>query len=548
MAHKILIVEDDPLQIKLAYKMLEKEEGYQILKARDAAEARKYLDQKDIEIVLCDIGLPGESGLDLTKYIAETYDNTIVIMLSASEDLETSQIAIENGAFGYLVKPVKASQLRISVLNALKNQTYQKVIQEQQSVIEEQKEELAGVTFKLAEKEKQFNSIFENIHEGFYRTTMDGRLVMANPYVVKLLGFESFNQIAGINISQFYQNPDDRKKMLEKLEKDGSISAYEIKVKREDGSKGTLLVNSYLIKDHDGDFFGMEGTIVDITELKRLEAELSHAQKLESIGQLAAGIAHEINTPVQYIGDNTEFVKDAFEDLNQLVDQFKVLLESARKGMIDERLIRKIDETIENTDIEFLAKEVPAAITQSLEGVERVSKIVRSMKEFSHPGSEEKTMTDINHAIENTVTVAKNEWKYVADLVLEFDETLPKIPCNPGEINQVLLNMIINASHAIADVLGDHPEGKGKITVQTKNEKDHIDIVINDTGSGIPEKMQNKIFDPFFTTKEVGKGTGQGLAISHSVIVDKHKGKIKLASQKGKGTAFTITLPKENQS
>jgi len=167
------------------------------------------------------------------------------------------------------------------------------------------------------------------------------------------------------------------------------------------------------------------------------------------------------------------------------------------------------------------------------------------MKEFSHPGSDEKTPTDLNKAIENTVTVARNEWKYVADLATDFDETLPPVLCLPGEINQVILNMIVNASHAIADVVGDGANGKGNITIRTRKMKEWAEIAIEDTGAGIPEEIRQRIFDPFFTTKEVGKGTGQGLSIAHNVVVEKHGGSIDVASEPGKGTTFTIRLPLE---
>ena len=546
MTYRILIVEDNPVQMKLTRKMLEKIEQYKIFQASDASIARKCLKSNKVEIVLCDIGLPGESGLDLTKFIIETYENIIVIMLSASDDLKTSEQAIENGAFSYLVKPVKPSQLRISIANALKIWEYQKIIREQQIELEEKIKHLEQTTSELEKSEEQFRSIFDNIQEGFYRAGMDGKIIMANPVAVKIMGYTSFEEIDGLEMTRFYRNPDDRDKLLEQINKHGAVSAYEVKMKRKDGSPAPILVNAHFRKDHDGTLLGIEGTIVDITERKMLEAELSQAQKLESIGQLAAGIAHEINTPIQYVGDNTNFVKDAFEDLNGVIDNFKDLLEAARKGKIDKQLIKDMESMIKDADLEFLAGEVPLAISQSLEGVERVSKIVKSMKEFSHPGGEERVMTDIHQSIENTVTVAKNEWKYVSDLICDFDDELPRVPCNPGEINQVLLNMIINASHAIADVLGDHTEGKGRITIQTKNKNDEIQILITDTGAGIPKEAQNKIFDPFFTTKKVGKGTGQGLAISHCVIVDKHKGKIKFHTRSGKGTTFTISLPKAN--
>jgi len=288
------------------------------------------------------------------------------------------------------------------------------------------------------------------------------------------------------------------------------------------------------------------GTMIraaDITERKLLESQLVQAQKLESIGQLAAGIAHEINTPTQYVGDNTRFLKEGFKDLDRLVGEYQGLFVACKEGNGIEEALKRVAETADEIDLEYLREEIPAAIDQSLEGVERVAKIVRAMKEFSHPGSDEKTPTDINKAIENTVTVARNEWKYVADLEMDFDEGLPPVPCLPGEMNQVILNMIVNASHAIADVVGNASNGKGKITIRTRKDGEWAEIRIKDTGAGIPEEIQQRIFDPFFTTKEVGKGTGQGLSIAHNVIVEKHGGTIDVESEVGKGSVFTIRLP-----
>jgi signal transduction histidine kinase len=200
---------------------------------------------------------------------------------------------------------------------------------------------------------------------------------------------------------------------------------------------------------------------------------------------------------------------------------------------------------MEQADTDYLLKEIPHAIDQSLEGLERVAKIVRAMKEFSHPGSEEKRAVDINKAIETTVTVARNEWKYVADVVTQLDSCLPLVPCLGGEFNQVILNLIINAAHAIAGVVGDGSKGKGKITISTRRDGPWVQIAIQDTGTGIPPEIQSRIFEPFFTTKPVGKGTGQGLALAHSAIVNRHQGRIWFESEPGQGTTFFIKLPVE---
>ncbi len=285
----------------------------------------------------------------------------------------------------------------------------------------------------------------------------------------------------------------------------------------------------------------------DITQRKALESQLIQAQKLESIGQLAAGIAHEINTPTQFIGDNLRFLKDAFTDLQPIVDAF------ASRPLGDDTLptgqagVGHAMSPMDPDDVQYLLAEVPNAISQALEGVERVATIVRSMKEFSHPGSDEMQTVDLNRAIESTLTVCRNEWKYVADVVTDLDPVLPPVTCLPGECNQVFLNLIINASHAIAEKLGNDTRKKGTITVGTRNLGDAVEIRIADTGTGIPEENRRKVFDPFFTTKQVGRGTGQGLAIARSVIVDKHGGSLTFESEVGQGTTFVVRLPQSSQ-
>ena len=281
----------------------------------------------------------------------------------------------------------------------------------------------------------------------------------------------------------------------------------------------------------------------DITDRKRLEAQLQQSQKMEAIGQLAAGIAHEINTPTQFVGDNTRFFQDSFDDLIDIIKIYKELLEASKSGFLTDELIQTAEERIEEFDLDYLEDEIPVAIRHTLKGVGRIAKIVQAMKIFAHPGGEEKEPADINKEIEKTITISRNEWKYVAELVTDFDESLSFVPCFQAELNQVILNLIVNAAHAIAEANKANPTQMGTIRISTRREDNWAKIYISDTGSGIPEEIRHKIFDLFFTTKEPGKGTGQGLAISHSVVVEKHKGTITLESQEGKGTTFIVSLP-----
>ena len=258
----------------------------------------------------------------------------------------------------------------------------------------------------------------------------------------------------------------------------------------------------------------------------QLEEELRQAQKLEALGILASGIAHEINTPVQFIGDNLRFLEDAFRDL----------IATARKPSDDD----DGDRTPGDDELDYLSREVPEAVQHSLEGVSRIAEIVAAVREFSHPGTKDKMPMDINRAIDSTITLSTNHWKYVAEIETDFDTELPEVECVPGEFNQVVLNLVVNAAHAIEE---KSDTDKGRITISTRHVGGHAELRVSDTGCGIPDSVRTKIFDPFFTTKDVGKGTGQGLSLVHSIVVQKHGGSLRFETEAGVGTTFVVQWP-----
>ncbi|HST86050.1 MAG TPA: ATP-binding protein, partial [Kineosporiaceae bacterium] len=274
----------------------------------------------------------------------------------------------------------------------------------------------------------------------------------------------------------------------------------------------------------------------DVTDRRALESGLRHAQKLESVGQLAAGIAHEINTPIQFIADNLRFIAESLTPITDLLDGYR----AASVGTTQQALLAQEVKM----DLVFLREEIPQAAAQAIEGTQRVARIVRAMKAFAHPGGDGKTLADLNEAIRNTLIVADSEINQVADVVLDLGE-LPPVLCNLGDINQAVLNLVINAAHAITDAVtaDSHPTGRGTLTLRTRTDDSAVVIEIQDTGNGIPAGIADRVFDPFFTTKAVGVGTGQGLSLVHALIHDRHQGTISFTTEPGVGTTFTIRLP-----
>jgi signal transduction histidine kinase len=281
-------------------------------------------------------------------------------------------------------------------------------------------------------------------------------------------------------------------------------------------------------------------------EMKRrqkLESQLLQAQKSESIGELAAGIAHEINTPMQFISDNIEYLSECCEKLFEVVDAYEHNLHGSDVQRSWQERRQELAEITERNRFDTIRQQVPTAISESLEGVNRVIGIVRAMKEFSHQGREAKLGVDLNNAVRSTIMISRNRWKYVADLETDLDPDLPTLHCVSAEINQVLLNLIVNAADAVADKASDDGDNKGRIIVRTRGVDDCIIVEVADTGCGIPPEIRSRIFDPFFTTKDVGKGTGQGLAICYNIIVNKQHGAIEVDSEPGLGTTFRVKLP-----
>ncbi|MBE2216257.1 MAG: PAS domain-containing protein [Opitutaceae bacterium] len=384
---------------------------------------------------------------------------------------------------------------------------------------------------------------FKDLHSRFLRvsTAMARKTKSTRPE--DLIGLSDFDRFSEEHATQAYRDEQ------EIIRTGQGIIDFVEKETWPDGHVTWVSSTKLPLRDSSGRIIGTFGISRDITARKRaeeerqqLEIQLNLAQKMESIGRLAAGIAHEVNTPTQFINDNTHFLVDAMRQIGGVIAAYRALRSTAADHAPCQAAAEAARVAEEQGELDYFLEEIPRTLEQTLEGVARIAKIVRSLKEFSHPSSPEKTPADINHAIEVAVNVTRHEWKYVADIQTDLAPDLPQVPCILDEFNQVLLNLIVNAAHAIGDVVGDSGV-KGRITLRTHMVGDFVRIDVQDTGTGIPPEAQPRIFQPFFTTKAMGKGTGQGLAMVQTIVVKKHQGRVSFTTEPGAGTTFHVDLP-----
>lgn len=401
------------------------------------------------------------------------------------------------------------------------------------------------------QSEERMRAIVETAADGIVTVSAEGLIESCNSASCDLLKI-GHDELVGCEFLSFFPKLSGeswQQFVHSNLHNAGKYtrSARQLSALCRDGTSRSLLL-SLSEFSIDGETDGAKAytaILRDLTEFERLQVELAQAQKLESIGQLSAGIAHEINTPMQFISDNIGFLRESIGDFNAVLDKYDELLQPSQPPADWEVRCQAIQEAKTATRFEFNRTQIALAIEESQVGVERIIQIVRAMKQFSHFGTGQMSEVNLNDAICSTATITRNRWKYVSNLELELDPNLPSVVCAASEINQVLLNLVVNAADAIADKVGQDPEVKGKITVRTSSDSQAVQIEVEDTGCGIPEHIRHRIFDPFYTTKEVGKGTGQGLAITHEVVVSMHHGTIHVRSKPGEGTTFVVRLPLE---
>ncbi|MDI6790084.1 MAG: response regulator [Thermodesulfobacteriota bacterium] len=429
---KVLVVDDEEPVRRLIGQILENN-GYDCTLAASAAEARERLKEQSFELVLCDMKMPGESGLDFVRYVLAEHWDTAVVMVTVVDDPSVVEVVLGIGICGYVVKPFHPRGILISVKNALHRR----------------------------------------------------------------------------------QLEIDNRAYRERLEEMLSERIAELRKSKEEAEQA-------------------------LAKLKETQAQMIHSEKMASVGQLAAGVAHEINNPAAFISSNLKALSDYQSDLSRLVKEYRKLVtgleDVVARGECGNPLaeqvgaIRAVEAEI---DIDFVLDDAENLIRETREGTERIKKIIVNLKDFAHPGEDKLQSADINKCLESTLNIVWNELKYKATVTKEYG-ALPLVQCYPYQLNQVFMNLLVNAAQAI--------EKQGEIKITTTADNAYVEIKISDTGSGIPKENLSRIFDPFFTTKEAGKGTGLGLHLAYNII-HKHNGTIGVESTVGEGTTFTIRIP-----
>lgn len=441
---------------------------------------------------------------------------------------------VEDGSVAGAVVVMRDAGLRLRYEQALADQhrELERLVAERTAELQREVDVRARTEVALRESRERFRSVADSLFEGVVVLDRFGQLVNTNVSARALLGVEGDlegNPIDSLlRIQKQNATLDFANSPLSKTIADGNVFRDDDAVFLTH-SGATLQVAYACSPMKDGEM--VRGVILsfrDIQSLKKAQRDALQSSRLATVGQLAAGIAHEINTPIQYVGDNLRFFGKSLAKLNSVI-------EVALK-----RSDPQVEAAAAAVKLPFLMKELPGAIEESLDGVAQIARIVLSMKEFSHPGTNAKTMTDINRSLESTLTVCRNTWKHVAEVEKDLDPSLPPVLCLAGEMNQVFLNLIVNASHAIESSGKPSP---GRLSISTAKMGDFVEIRIADSGTGIPDALIDSIFDPFFTTKAVGQGTGQGLAICRDVVVTKHGGQIEVDGRSGEGAVFTVRLP-----
>jgi PAS domain S-box-containing protein len=522
----ILIVDDSPVTRELLSNTLKKW-GQTVLTANDGLDGLEKYKNNDISIVITDWIMPGMDGLALCEEIRKFIKNkyTYIIIITAKDQSSDIKEAFNKGADDYITKPIDMERLRVSIKTARR---------------------IISLSENLNHEIDKNRILLENMKEGLLMVNEGGTLTFVNDSLCKMIGYTR-EELIGKNINSIHEKEDEEviaRKVNRRRE--GLGDSYELNYITKEGSLIPTLVSAKPVLNSSGMHDGAVVVITDISKIKQaeqerklIEAQLRQSDKMASIGQLAAGVAHEINNPTGFVSSNLNTLSAYIKDYNIIIDRYQALatqMENSGRSADYADFLQEIKEQEANMDIGFLKEDISQLIHESLEGTERIKKIVQDLKDFAHPGEDKPRFADINRCLDSTLNIVLNEIKYKAQVKKEYGE-LPEILCHPQQLNQVFANIMVNAAQAIT--------GHGEIGIRTSLSDENIVIKISDTGSGIAREHLSKIFDPFFTTKDVGKGTGLGLNVAYNII-KKHNGKISVESEKGCGTTFTILVPVNN--
>jgi len=522
---RILVVDDEPQLLTAFGDVLG--DLFDVVTTNSPARALELAENDaELSVIVSDQSMPDMTGDELFRRLRQA-SSASRVLITGHTDLTAVVRAVNSGNIcAFVTKPWQTEDLRLKV-------------------------QLAAEQFRLTRElrisEERLRLAFRASNAGLFDWNMlTGEVV----YSSKATDADTGLPDARGSLAELEKrvHADDLPKLRAAVEAHLTdrqpFRATEMRLLSDDGKTYRWFdLNAQGAWDAAGKPHRLVGSVLDIDDLRQAQQRLIQAQKLEGIGQLAAGIAHEINTPTQYITDNVSFLQRAFVKLRAVLDAQKAVANAARQGREAAAELEVLDAVLKSSKLDYLLEQAPRALAQSLEGLAQVSSIVGAMKEFSHPSGAEKQPANLHDIIESSAMVAKNEWKYVAEVIFDFDQALPPVPVLRNQLAQVLLNLIVNAAHAIAEAQPEDKGGLGKITIRTRQLEGAAEIRVTDSGAGIPEAIRSRIFEPFFTTKGVGKGTGQGLAICYSVIVDKHRGAIAFESEPGRGTSFVISLP-----
>jgi PAS domain S-box-containing protein len=526
---RVLIVDDEPANRELLGRLVTRQ-GYALVLASDGAEALAIVDREAVDVVFLDLMMPGLSGLDvLDGLTARGLIPALPVLIVSGRDERANRLsALNRGATDFIPRPFDALEIETRLRNAAN--------------VRKLHEQIAS---RLSDAQNMHHALMAGAAAPITVLEPNGHIIEANGAAESLYYLKT-GRLAG-TLYRDLVVPDDRARIDAVLyglvqEPTVPVSSVRFRALGRGGSEIHLDACASLVSTGQGQRIVVIGR--DVTVEQQMQTELACAQRLAAVGTLAAGIAHEINTPIQFVNDSLHFLRDAAHDtfgvLKKLQAVHRLAVRSASPAELGDSLTAA-QEAQDEADLTYVQENVPKAFDRCLDGLGRVATIVRSMKEFAHPAQKDMAATDLNRAIQNTLTISRNEYKYVAEVRTEFGD-LPPVTCHVNDINQVVLNVVVNAAHAIGDVVKGS-DRKGAITVHTRRDGECVLVSITDTGGGIPEAVRHRIFEPFFTTKQMGQGTGQGLALAWAIVREKHGGSLTFETTIGKGTTFFIHLP-----